>query len=103
MLLRLTGAKSGGSHEVFGTLSPGGRLAAVLPVGDLLGGTWLTTVCLTPDTEGARFHPLPFALHVASDGVLVVPAPQPAGARRLARRVRRALYRALQSITPRRK
>lgn len=103
VLLRLTGAKSGGSHEVFGTLSPGGRLAAVLPVGDLLGGTWLTTVCLTPDTEGARFHPLPFALHVASDGVLVMPAPQPAGARRLARRVRRALYRALQSITPRRK
>ncbi|MFI1920918.1 glycosyltransferase family 2 protein [Streptomyces sp. NPDC020377] len=103
VLLRLTGAKSGGSREVFGTLSPGGRLAAVLPVGDLLGRTWLTTVCLTPDAEGARFHPLPFALHVASDGVLVVPAPQPAGVRRLARRVRRALYRALQSITPRRK
>ncbi|MFE6821532.1 glycosyltransferase family 2 protein [Streptomyces sp. NPDC057690] len=103
VLLRLTGAKSGGSREVFGTLSPGGRLAAVLPVGDLLGRTWLTTVCLTPDAQGARFHPLPFALHVASDGVLVVPAPQPAGARRLARRVRRALYRALQSITPRRK
>ncbi|MEU9307495.1 glycosyltransferase [Streptomyces sp. NPDC048256] len=103
VLLRLTGAKSGGSREVFGTLSPGGRLAAVLPVVDLLGRTWLTTVCLTPDAEGARFHPLPFALHVASDGVLVVPAPQPAGVRRLARRVRRALYRALQSITPRRK
>ncbi|MFG3028122.1 glycosyltransferase family 2 protein [Streptomyces sp. NPDC048253] len=103
VLLRLTGAKSGGSREVFGTLSPGGRLAAVLPVGDLLGRTWLTTVCLTPDAEGSRFHPLPFALHVASDGVLVVPAPQPAGVRRLARRVRRALYRALQSITPRRK
>ncbi|MFI5469170.1 glycosyltransferase family 2 protein [Streptomyces cacaoi] len=103
VLLRLTGAKSGGSREVFGTLSPGGRLAAVLPVGDLLGRTWLTTVCLTPDGDGARFHPLPFALHVASDGVLVVPAPQPAGVRRLARRVRRALYRALQSITPRRK
>ncbi|MEV5904966.1 glycosyltransferase [Streptomyces sp. NPDC052127] len=103
VLLRLTGARSGGSREVFGTLSPGGRLAAVLPVGDLLGRTWLTTVCLTPDAEGARFHPLPFALHVASDGVLVVPAPQPAGVRRLARRVRRALYRALQSITPRRK
>ncbi|TQJ57416.1 glycosyltransferase [Streptomyces sp. NBC_00080] len=103
VLLRLTGAKSGGSREVFGTLSPGGRLSAVLPVGDLLGRTWLTTVCLTPDAEGARFHPLPFALHVASDGVLVVPAPQPAGVRRLARRVRRALYRALQSITPRRK
>ncbi|MFD7935026.1 glycosyltransferase family 2 protein [Streptomyces sp. NPDC059755] len=103
VLLRLTGAKSGGSREVFGTLSPGGRLAAVLPVGDLLGRTWLTTVCLTPDAEGSRFHPLPFALHVASDGVLVVPAPQPAGVRRLARRVRRALYRALQSVTPRRK
>ncbi|MFJ9026126.1 glycosyltransferase family 2 protein [Streptomyces sp. NPDC102259] len=103
VLLRLTGAKSGGSHEVFGTLSPGGRLAAVLPVGDLLGGTWLTTVCLTPDADPARFHPLPFALHVASDGVVVVPAPQPAGARRLARRVRRALYRALQTITPRRR
>ncbi|MDR6975803.1 glycosyltransferase involved in cell wall biosynthesis [Streptomyces sp. 3330] len=102
VLLRLTGAKSGGSHEVFGTLAPGGRLAAVLPVGDLMGGTWLTTVCLTPEVEGARFHPLPFALHVASDGVLVVPAPQPAGVRRLARRVRRALYRALQSVTPRR-
>ncbi|MFD9321801.1 glycosyltransferase family 2 protein [Streptomyces sp. NPDC060053] len=103
VLLRLTGAKSGGSREVFGTLSPGGRLAAVLPVGDLLGGTWLTTVCLTPDADPARFHPLPFALHVASDGVVVVPAPQPAGARRLARRVRRALYRALQTITPRRR
>ncbi|MFE7932761.1 glycosyltransferase family 2 protein [Streptomyces sp. NPDC057456] len=103
VLLRLTGAKSGGSREVFGTLSPGGRLAAVLPVGDLLGGTWLTSVCLTPDADPARFHPLPFALHVASDGVVVVPAPQPAGARRLARRVRRALYRALQTITPRRR
>ncbi|WP_062643364.1 glycosyltransferase family 2 protein [Streptomyces maremycinicus] len=103
VLLRLTGAKSGGSREVVGTLSPGGRLAALLPVGDLLGGTWLATVCLTPDADGARFHPLPFALHIAADGVLVVPAPQPAGARRLARRVRRALYRALQSITPRRR
>ncbi|MET8164325.1 glycosyltransferase [Streptomyces sp. NPDC005329] len=103
VLLRLTGAKSGGSREVFGTLSPGGRLAAALPVGDLLGGTWLTSVCLTPDADPARFHPLPFALHVASDGVVVVPAPQPAGARRLARRVRRALYRALQTITPRRR
>ncbi|MDQ0584997.1 glycosyltransferase family 2 protein [Streptomyces rishiriensis] len=103
VLLRLTGTRSGSSREVFGTLSPGGRLAAVLPVGDLLGGTWLATVCLTPDADGARFRPLPFALHVASDGVLVVPAPQPAGPRRLARRVRRALYRALQSITPRRR
>ncbi|WP_406005332.1 glycosyltransferase family 2 protein [Streptomyces sp. NBC_00637] len=103
VLLRLAGAKSGGSREVFGTLSPGGRLSAVLPVGDLLGGTWLATVCLTPDADAARFHPLPFALHVASDGVLVVPAPQPAGVRRLARRVRRVLYRALQSVTPRRR
>ncbi|MFD9389170.1 glycosyltransferase family 2 protein [Streptomyces sp. NPDC060000] len=103
VLVRLTGARSGDSHEIFGTLSPGGRLAAVLPVGDLTGRTWLTTVCLTPDAEGARFHPLPFALHVDADGVLVVPAPQPGGGRRLARRVRRALYRALQSITPRRR
>ncbi|MER5582975.1 glycosyltransferase family A protein [Streptomyces asoensis] len=103
VLLRLTAAKSGGSREVFGTLSPGGRMAAALPVADLTGRTWLTTVCLTPDADGARFHPLPFALHVDADGVLVVPAPQPGGARRLARRMRRAAYRALGRITARRK
>ncbi|MDQ0688122.1 glycosyltransferase involved in cell wall biosynthesis [Streptomyces achromogenes] len=99
VLLRLTGVKPGSSHEVFGTLAPGGRLDAVLPVGDLGGRTWLTTVCLTPETEGARFHPLPFALHVDPDGVLVVPAPQPGGVRRTARRVRRVVYRALGRLT----
>ncbi|MGW0944942.1 glycosyltransferase family 2 protein [Streptomyces sp. NPDC002623] len=102
-LLRLTGARSGGSREISGTLSPGGRLAAVLPLGELTGGTWLTTVCLTPGAPGARFHPLPFALHIDADGVLVVPAPQPGGARRAARRVRRALYRTLGRITIRRR
>jgi hypothetical protein len=101
VLLRLTGVRFGGSREVFGTLSPGGRLEVALPGGDPVGRTWLTTVCLTPQQEGARFHPLPFALHVASDGLLVVPSPQPGGARRLARRVRRALYRALGRITTR--
>ncbi|MFI7296274.1 glycosyltransferase family 2 protein [Streptomyces sp. NPDC050121] len=101
VLLRLTGVKRGGSREVFGTLSPGGRLEVALPGGAPVGRTWLTTVCLTPQQEGARFHPLPFALHVASDGLLVVPSPQPGGARRLARRVRRALYRALGRITTR--
>ncbi|MDX3799428.1 glycosyltransferase [Streptomyces sp. AK04-3B] len=98
VLLRLTGAK-GSSHEIFGTLAPGGRLDAVLPVGDLTGRTWLATVCLTPDTAGTRFHPLPFALHVDPDGVLVVPAPQPGGVRRTARRVRRVVYRALGRLT----
>ncbi|MEV1063574.1 glycosyltransferase family 2 protein [Streptomyces sp. NPDC050263] len=100
-LLRLTGARSGDSREIFGTLAPGGRFAAVLPLDDLTGGTWLTTVCLTPGAPGTRFHPLPFALHVDADGVLVVPAPQPGSARRTARRVRRALYRALGRITAR--
>ncbi|WP_328477071.1 glycosyltransferase family 2 protein [Streptomyces sp. NBC_00377] len=103
VLVRLTEARSGGSREVFGTLSPGGRLTAALPVDDLTGRTWLTTVCLTPDEDGARFHPLPFALHVDADGVLVVPAPQPGGARRLARRMRRAAYRALGRFTARRR
>ncbi|MCX5262885.1 glycosyltransferase [Streptomyces sp. NBC_00199] len=98
VLLRLTGAK-GSSHEIFGTLAQGGRLEAVLPLGDLTGRTWLATVCLTPDTAGARFHPLPFALHVDPDGVLVVPAPQPGGVRRTARRVRRVMYRALGRLT----
>ncbi|MEU5765639.1 glycosyltransferase [Streptomyces asoensis] len=101
VLLRLTAAKSGGSREVCGTLSPGGRMAVALPVAALRGRTWLTTVCLTPNADGARLHPLPFALHVDADGVLVVPAPQPGGARRLARRMRRAAYRALGRITAR--
>lgn len=100
-LLRLTGVRSGGSREVFGTLSPGGRLEVALPGGDPPGRTWLTTVCLTPEADGARFHPLPFALHVTSDGVLVVPSPQPGGVRHVAHRVRRALYRALGRITAR--
>ncbi|MGW2617800.1 glycosyltransferase [Streptomyces sp. NPDC001500] len=100
VVLRLAPAKPGDTWEVVTTLSPGGRLTAALPVDGLRGRTWLTAVCLSPDAEGARFHPLPFALHVDQDGVLVVPAPQPGGARRLARRVRRVLYRALGRGTP---
>lgn len=100
-LLRLTEVKSGGVHEILGTLAPGGRLSAVLPAGDLTGRTWLATVCLAPDAEAARFHALPFALHVDADGVLVAPAPQPGGARRLARKVRRTLARALGRTTAR--
>ncbi|WP_329223140.1 glycosyltransferase family 2 protein [Streptomyces sp. NBC_01485] len=101
VLLRLTGDRSGDLREVFGTLSPGGRLEAALPDTEPAGRTWLTTVCLTPDTDGARFHPLPFALHIAPDGVLVVPAPQPGGARHLAHGLRRAMYRALGRVTAR--
>ncbi|WP_333737986.1 glycosyltransferase family 2 protein [Streptomyces sp. IBSBF 2806] len=100
-VLRLAPAKPGDAWEVVAALSPGGRLEAVLPVDGLRGRTWLTAVCLTPGTEGARFHPLPFALHVDQDGVLVVPAPQPGGARRLARKVRRALYQVLGRGRPR--
>ncbi|MFF1548936.1 glycosyltransferase family 2 protein [Streptomyces sp. NPDC058291] len=100
-VLRLAAVRSADVREAVGTLSPGGRLAVVLPVADLRGRTWLTTVCLAPGAREPRFHPLPFALHVDRDGVLVVPASPPGGARRLARKTRRALYRALGRGTPR--
>ncbi|MFG2576526.1 glycosyltransferase family 2 protein [Streptomyces sp. NPDC048481] len=94
-VLRLVPGKPGATWEVIAELCPGGRLTAGLPVDGLRGATWPTSVCLSPDVDGTRFHPLPFALHVDQDGVLVVPAPQPGGARHLARKVRRTLYRVL--------
>jgi poly(ribitol-phosphate) beta-N-acetylglucosaminyltransferase len=100
VVLRLTGP---GTRDVPAVLTPGGRLEAVLPVAELASRTWRTALCLTPDADGARFHPLPVALRTGPDGVRAVPAPRPpGGVRGLARRVRRALHRMLGRVTARR-
>ncbi|MFJ8533608.1 glycosyltransferase family 2 protein [Streptomyces sp. NPDC093591] len=96
--LRLT--SSGGAQDAPATLSPEGSgavLEAVLPVGDLRGGTWRTAL----GAPGPRFLTLPLALRAGADGVHVVRAPRPGAVRRFARKVRRSLGTALRRAAAR--
>ncbi|MER6282744.1 glycosyltransferase family A protein [Streptomyces sviceus] len=95
VLLKLTGgAGTAPAKEVSGTLRPKGSAAlleAVLPLGDLTGGTWRVALSPAPDAEEPRFHPLPFTLRVKRGGVQVVAVrpPRPAAGQPLVRRARR--------------
>ncbi|MFE1834698.1 glycosyltransferase family 2 protein [Streptomyces sviceus] len=95
VLLKLTGgAGAAPAKEVSGTLRPKGSAAlleAVLPLGDLTGGTWRVALSPAPDAEEPRFHPLPFTLRVKGGSVQVVAVrpPRPATRQPLVRRARR--------------
>ncbi|MFC9680647.1 glycosyltransferase family 2 protein [Streptomyces sp. NPDC056948] len=92
--------------DASGTLSPapdgrGAVLEAAMPAKDLSRDTWRVAVCLAPGADRPRFTGLPFALRAADAQVLVVPAPGPGAALRVARRARRVLGAARRKVVTR--
>lgn len=113
VVLRLTHTSSGTTLDVPGVVSPessGARLAAEVPAAELKDAAWNASVCLAPSAAGQRFLALPVRLTGDAGGIRVEaapkapksaepkPAPKPVAAKArpgLARRVARRLKRAL--------
>ncbi|MFF4488037.1 glycosyltransferase family 2 protein [Streptomyces sp. NPDC001544] len=94
VVLRWSGAASGGPLQETGTLTPaegdGALLQTALPLSAMRGAVWRPELCPAPRAATPRFLALPLALHVSrGGGVRLAGPPVPGPVRRLARTVRR--------------